>query len=98
MSRLFTALQGGVVVRRGTFTDEELLARDLPEPEYTLVLDVHLPFPDRQVGYAEQRRNAYPPAADLADALFWNAQGDSSKMDAYLAACAAVKALYPKVK
>lgn len=42
------------------------------------------------------RRAAYPPLADLADALYWQAQGDDSKMAAYHAAVAAVKARYPK--
>jgi len=42
------------------------------------------------------RRAAYPPLADLADALYWQSQGDNSKMDAYNAKIAAVKARYPK--
>jgi len=43
-----------------------------------------------------QRAAAYPPLAELADALYWQAQGDDSKMTAYLEACAAVKARFPK--
>lgn len=43
------------------------------------------------------RKAAYPPLADLADALYWQAQGDNTKMDAYHAAIAAVKAQYPKI-
>lgn len=42
------------------------------------------------------RRAAYPPLADLADALYWQSQGDNSKMDAYNAAIAAVKEQFPK--
>ena len=42
------------------------------------------------------RVEEYPPLADLADALYWQANGDESKMTAYLAAVAAVKAKYPK--
>lgn len=42
------------------------------------------------------RRDAYPPLADLADALYWQSQGDDSKMEAYNAAVAAVKAKFPK--
>jgi hypothetical protein len=45
---------------------------------------------------AENRRAAYPPLADLADALYWKEQGDPTKMAAYLAACTAVKKTYPK--
>ncbi len=97
MSRLFTARQGGVVVRRGTFTDEELLRRDLPTPEYELVLDQHLDFAPPPCDYREHRRFAYPPLADLADALHWQGQGDESKMTAYLAAVEEVKTRFPKI-
>lgn len=46
---------------------------------------------------AERAAN-YPPLADLADALYWQSQGDTSKLEAYLAACDAVKRKYPKIK
>jgi len=46
--------------------------------------------------YRVLREAAYPPLTDLADALYWQAQGDDSKMAAYLAACAAVKERFPK--
>jgi hypothetical protein len=46
--------------------------------------------------YQSQRKQEYPPLADLADALFWQANGDASKMTAYLAQVAAVKDKYPK--
>lgn len=46
--------------------------------------------------YAELRRREYPGPEMLADALYWQANGDDSKMKAYLAACEAVKMKYPK--
>ena len=46
--------------------------------------------------YQRQRQPEYPPLADLADALYWSNQGDNTKLDEYYAACAAVKAKYPK--
>lgn len=46
--------------------------------------------------YQRQRAPEYPSMADLADALYWNSTGDSTKLDEYYAACAAVKAKYPK--
>jgi hypothetical protein len=95
-SRFFSALRDGVVVRRGTFDDEELLRMDLPAPEYILVLDEHLPFPDHEPDYLQQRVAAYPPLSDFADALYWQARGKPDKMAAYLAAVDAVKARYPK--
>ena len=46
--------------------------------------------------YQRDRKPEYPSTADLADALYWNSTGDSTKLDEYYAACAAVKAKYPK--
>jgi hypothetical protein len=44
----------------------------------------------------ELRKAAYPPLSELADAMYWASHGDSSKMDAYLAAVEQVKLQYPK--
>lgn len=44
----------------------------------------------------KNRRMAYPPLEELADALYWQAQGDGAPMLAYLDRCAAVKVMYPK--
>jgi hypothetical protein len=96
MSRNFTALKNGVVVRRGTFTDEECLRIDFPSPEYELRLDAFLDFPPREESYADKRRMAYPPLSEFADAMYWQSQGDDSKMEAYLAQVARVKAQFPK--
>lgn len=46
--------------------------------------------------YKGLRAAEYPPLADLADAVYWQAQGDDTKMTAYLAAVDAVKQQYPK--
>jgi len=46
--------------------------------------------------YQRDRQPEYPSLATLADALYWNSTGDSTKLDEYYAACAAVKAKYPK--
>ena len=39
------------------------------------------------------RRNEYPPMADYLDGVV---KGDQAQIDAYIAACQAVKAKYPK--
>lgn len=96
MSRHFTALQNGVVVRRGTFTDEACLRIDFPAHEYDLRLDEYHDFPERVETYADKRRSAYPPLSEFADAMYWQSQGDDSKMEAYLAEVARVKAEFPK--
>lgn len=46
--------------------------------------------------YQRKRSSEYPPLTDLADALYHQANGDNTKMEAYLAACEAVKQKYPK--
>ena len=46
--------------------------------------------------YRVLRAKEYPPLADLADALYWKAKGDDSKMTTYFAKCDAVKQRYPK--
>ena len=46
--------------------------------------------------YQRNRQPEYPDLAVLADALYWSNQGDNAKLDEYYAACAAVKAKYPK--
>jgi hypothetical protein len=46
--------------------------------------------------YQQDRKKEYPPLADLADAVYWQAQGDNTKMEAYMAAVEAVKQKYPK--
>lgn len=43
--------------------------------------------------YKELRREAYPPMADYLDGIV---KGDQAQIDAYIAACLAVKAKYPK--
>lgn len=47
--------------------------------------------------YQRKRAVEYPPLTDLADAMYWAAQGDNTKLEAYYAACEAVKLKYPKV-
>tara|TARA_S200002703_G_scaffold110570_1_gene96197 strand:+ start:2090 stop:2398 length:309 start_codon:yes stop_codon:yes gene_type:complete len=46
--------------------------------------------------YQRNRQPEYPDMADLADALYWSSKGDNTKLDAYYAACEAVKTKYPK--
>lgn len=43
--------------------------------------------------YAQKRVAEYPPMADYIDGIV---KGDQAQVDAYVAACMAVKAKYPK--
>lgn len=46
--------------------------------------------------YQHERMMAYPPMAMLADAIYWQQQGDNTKMEAYLEAVKNVKEMFPK--
>ena len=46
--------------------------------------------------YKALRKAEYPPVEQLGDALYWQSRGDNTKMEAYIAACQAVKQKYPK--
>lgn len=59
----------------------------VPEPH-----QVAKPAPD----WRALRARAYPPLAELADALYWQAQGNPAPMADWLARCSAVKQAYPK--
>ena len=49
-----------------------------------------------KVKYKDDRRPLYPPLEDFADAMYWNSKGDSTKLEAYYAACEKVKTDNPK--
>lgn len=50
----------------------------------------------RLLGIQMQRSLKYPPLSDLADALYWQAQGDNTKLEKYMDACKKVKEDFPK--
>jgi hypothetical protein len=50
-----------------------------------------------QEGVMVARRAAYPPLEDLADALYWQAMGDDSKMRDYMTRCCTVKTIFPRI-
>ena len=46
--------------------------------------------------YQRLRAKEYPDLKELADALYWNSKGDSTKLDEYYSKCEEVKNKYPK--
>jgi hypothetical protein len=65
--------------------DGAWMFEDIPQPA---------PEPEpAELTYAEKRAAEYPPMADYLDAVV---KGDQAQIDAYVAACLAVKAKYPK--
>ena len=49
-----------------------------------------------KVKYKDDRKPLYPPLEDFADAMYWNSKGDSTKLEAYYAACEKIKTDNPK--
>jgi hypothetical protein len=67
-------------------------AYDDPEGEFLKAMSV--PEPEKHIwNYQDDRRNAYPPIIDYLDGVVKN---DQAQIDAYIAACQAVKTKYPK--
>jgi len=48
------------------------------------------------IAYKAVRQPLYPSLGDFADAMYWNSKGDSTKLEAYYAACEKVKTDNPK--
>jgi len=48
------------------------------------------------IAYQAIRQPLYPSLGDFADAMYWNSKGDSTKLEAYYAACEKVKTDNPK--
>ena len=47
--------------------------------------------------YKSIRQPLYPSLGDFADAMYWNSKGDSTKLEAYYAACEKVKLTIPSL-
>ena len=48
------------------------------------------------IAYQSVRQPLYPCLGDFADAMYWNSKGDSTKLEAYYAACEKVKTDNPQ--
>ena len=48
------------------------------------------------IAYQSVREPLYPSLGDFADGMFWISKGDSTKLEAYYAACEKVKTDNPK--
>ena len=49
-----------------------------------------------KIAYQSFREPLYPSLGEFADAMYWNSKGDSTKLEAYYAACEKVKTDNPK--
>ena len=66
----------------------------ITKEEYEAVLPEIMETEPKQ--YQHDRLMEYPPLTELADALYWQSQGDETKMQQYLAKVKLVKDKYPK--
>ena len=85
-------------IQENNYDTLEWLSEDIPKPSKEEIeaeaLRLQQEWEDTE--YQRLRAPEYPPVTELADALYWNSKGDSSHLDAYYAACQAVKDKYPK--
>jgi uncharacterized membrane protein YfbV (UPF0208 family) len=49
-----------------------------------------------RIEYQRKRIEEYPNIRELADSLYWNSKGDTSKLEEYYSKCEKVKNKYPK--
>jgi hypothetical protein len=75
-----------------TRTEVNCITGEIVEIELTAAEIAALPVPVAP-SYAQLRAAEYPPMADYLDGIV---KGDQTQVDAYVAACLAVKAKYPK--
>jgi len=83
MSRFHTTAEGNI-----PFTAEEEAQRDAEEAAFAVEQAALA-----RTKYQRQRAVEYPPMADYIDGIV---KGDQAQVQAYIDACLAVKAKYPK--
>lgn len=83
------------VVRGETYAGIEWLSADIEMPTEDLITAerVRLQTEYDKQEYSRKRAAEYPPITDYIDGVV---KGDQAQIDAYIAACQAVKSKYPK--
>lgn len=71
-------------------------SRPCPSKEEVLAECDRLQAEWNRTEYQRKRALEYPPLPELADAVFWQQEGDNTKMEAYLAKVDEIKKKYPK--
>ncbi len=83
MARFHTTNEGDI-----PYSAEEEAARDAEETQWLAERAER-----NRMQFREQRASEYPPTADYLDGIV---KGDQAQVQAYIDACLAVKAKYPK--
>jgi hypothetical protein len=84
------------ILKDGDFSSIEWLDTEQTQPTEAEIL-AEIPRLQTEYdaqAYARSRASEYPPITDYLDGVV---KGDQAQIDAYIAACQAVKAKYPKV-
>ncbi len=92
-------LQAARILRPGSswnFNDGKLVQAEDSTPRVKVPSDDELKTLMDSDKYSEQRVLEYPPVSQFADAYVAQENGDPAPMKAYVSACNAVKAKYPK--
>lgn len=97
MNKEYTVFDAsGQVVRTGQCHEEDFDLQAMNPGERVEEGIVKLEKSRPVLHWSEKRRRAYPSAGVLGDALYWQSKGNNEPMEAYLAACEAVKLAIPK--
>lgn len=83
------------VVRGETYAGIEWLSADIEMPSEDAITAERIRLQGEYDGqeYARKRAKEYPPITDYIDGVV---KGDQAQINAYIAACQAVKSKYPK--
>ena len=84
----------GIISDRGTFKEDgtEITIVQSEVDKARAEIDTET----AAIAYQSVRQPLYPSLGDFADAMYWNSKGDSTKLEAYYAACEKVKTDNPK--
>ena len=92
----FKDSQGNLYAYEADGSQDHIIPKDYVAVTDSEVADIHAARAQAAADaltYAQKRRAEYPPATDYLDAVV---KGDQTAIAAYIAACQAVKAKYPK--
>jgi hypothetical protein len=92
----FKDSQGNFYAYEADGSQDHIIPKDYVAVADSEVADIHAARAQAAADtltYAQKRRAEYPPVTDYLDAVV---KGDQTAIAAYIAACQAVKAKYPK--
>ena len=87
---------GSVDTNKSTFTYTTGSYDDIVDGKEVTIDKTAVDTEHAKGNYKDARLLLYPSWRDFADAMYWNSKGDSTKLEAYYAACEKVKTDNPK--